>query len=115
MDGNHRSNRFTKNTDPKDSSLWESTAYGYFPSSKVYTDYLKRIPVTKEVGCSFPHAISERLMPAQKSVCSFINAVNMQDRKKFRGNAETGVIAVLCSHCFVHGTVDMYLGERYSL
>jgi hypothetical protein len=49
----------------------------------------------------------------KKSVCSYINAVNMQDRKKFRGNAETGIIAFLCSHGIVDSMVDMFLGERY--
>jgi hypothetical protein len=51
MDGNHRSNRFTKNTDPKDVSLWEKNMYGYFPNGQAYQDYLDRIPVTKEVSC----------------------------------------------------------------
>jgi hypothetical protein len=52
MDGNHRSNRFTKNTDPKDLSLWEGVARGYFPGTHAYSDYLKEIPVTKEVSFS---------------------------------------------------------------
>jgi hypothetical protein len=39
----------------------------------------------------------------------------MQDRKKFRGNAETGIIASLCSHGVVNSLVNMFLGERYVL
>jgi hypothetical protein len=49
---------------------------------------------------------------SQKSVCSYINAVNSQDRKKFRNCDETGLINVQCSHVFVMSSVDMYLGER---
>lgn len=38
----------------------------------------------------------------------------MQDRKKFHGNDETGLINVQCSHVYVLVSVDMYLGERYA-
>jgi hypothetical protein len=51
-------------------------------------------------------------LDGEKSVCNFIKAVNGQDRKKFKGNDETGLINTQCSHVFVHSSVDMYLGER---
>lgn len=37
----------------------------------------------------------------------------MQDRKKFRGNDETGLINVQCRHVYILVSVDMFLGERY--
>ena len=32
--------------------------------------------------------------------------------KKFEGNDETGVVALLCIHGIVQTMVNMYLGER---
>jgi hypothetical protein len=45
-------------------------------------------------------------------VCTFLNAVNEQDQKKFVRNDETGLINVQCSHVMVLSSVDMYRGER---
>lgn len=39
--------------------------------------------------------------------------MNHQDRKKFHGMDETGLINVQCSHVLVFSSVDMYLGERF--
>jgi hypothetical protein len=55
MDGNHHANRFVKNSDPRDTSLLEQTAHGYFPPKVDYTTYLKAIPNAKEVmNSAFP-------------------------------------------------------------
>ena len=48
-DGNSKANRFSKNSDPKDRSLLEGRASGYFPSKTIYAIYLDVNPVTKEV------------------------------------------------------------------
>jgi hypothetical protein len=41
-----------------------------------------------------------------------MTAVNSQDKKKFRGNDETGFILVGCNNAMVEACADMYLGER---
>jgi hypothetical protein len=48
-DGNHHSNRYSKNTDPSDVSLWDRF-FGYFPCALTYKDYLDRLPEAKEVN-----------------------------------------------------------------
>jgi hypothetical protein len=53
IDGNHRANRYSKNTDPTDVSHWDGgTISGYFPDKKAYQAYLAGIPVAKEVRSS---------------------------------------------------------------
>jgi hypothetical protein len=53
MDGNHRANRYSKNSDPSDISHWDGdTVHGYFPDTKAYRNYLAGIPVTREVSPS---------------------------------------------------------------
>jgi hypothetical protein len=63
IDGNHHANRYTKNSDPADSSLLEGRASGYFPSAASYSDYLNKIPATKEVimFTDLPHAIDAKM------------------------------------------------------
>jgi hypothetical protein len=41
-----------------------------------------------------------------------MNAVNAQDKKKFRNNDETGMILLGCFHGMVESCADMYFGER---
>ena len=50
MDGNHHANRYPKNTDPKDVSLWNDRAFGYFPDIAKYKQYVQGIPLNKEVS-----------------------------------------------------------------
>jgi hypothetical protein len=109
-DGNHHSNRYVKNTDRSDTSLWDRF-FGYFPPARAYKDYLDKLPETKEVSQNFALAIFP-YYSFQKSTCNFITAVNAQNKKKFRGNDETGIINVQCSHVFVEGCVNMFAGER---
>jgi len=109
LDGNHHANRYAKNSDPKDTSLLGGHAY--FPEISVYKEHVKNIPNTKEVSSLFiSHA--ECSPRPQKSVCNSISAVNFQDRKKFIGMDETGLIIVNCRHGIVMSSVDMYYGER---
>jgi hypothetical protein len=49
-DGNSKLNRFSKNTDPKDRSLWEGRASSYFPTRSTYTAYLMENPTAQEVS-----------------------------------------------------------------
>ena len=49
----------------------------------------------------------------QKSTCSYLNAVNKQDRKKFKNMEITGIVNIQCSHVFIKSSVDLQLGERY--
>lgn len=43
-DGNHHSNRYLKNTDPDDISLFNGEAY--FPNDQQYREYVKKLPKT---------------------------------------------------------------------
>jgi hypothetical protein len=41
-DGNHHSNKYSKNTDPDDISLYNGTAY--FPEDSTYREFVRNIP-----------------------------------------------------------------------
>ena len=50
-DGNHHSNKYSKNTDPDDVSLCDGKAY--FPNDAEYNEYIRNLPSTAlEVSCS---------------------------------------------------------------
>ncbi|KAJ7652290.1 hypothetical protein B0H17DRAFT_1163665 [Mycena rosella] len=95
LDGNFQCNQFNKNTDPNDISL--CAGKGYFPPDSEYKKYLAGIPVSKE-----------------KSTCNYLNAVNKQDKKKFKNMAVTGTVNCQCSHVCVLSCVDLYHGERFA-
>ncbi|KAF9020444.1 hypothetical protein BDZ89DRAFT_1072272, partial [Hymenopellis radicata] len=51
----------------------------------------------------------------EKSTCSNFNAVEMQNKIKFRGCVISGVIAVECGrHCVFLSMVDLHKGERFT-
>ncbi|KAJ6484788.1 hypothetical protein C8R45DRAFT_1075191 [Mycena sanguinolenta] len=95
FDGNFQCNQFYKNTDPDDVSL--CTGKGYFPPEDECKAYLSKIPVSRE-----------------KSTCNYLNAVNKQDKKKFKDMAVTGTVNCQCSHVFILSCVDLQLGERFA-
>ncbi|KAF7327107.1 CxC2 domain-containing protein [Mycena kentingensis (nom. inval.)] len=99
LDGNFQTNQYSKNNDPNDVSLAEGAGDGdgYIPKDSRYRDYLKKTPNSKE-----------------KSNCTGLNAVNKQNKKKFKNMAVTGTINCQCSHVFVLSTVDMHDGERFA-
>ncbi|KAJ7152450.1 hypothetical protein C8R46DRAFT_1302833 [Mycena filopes] len=86
LDGNFQCNQFNKNTDPDDVSL--CAGKGYFPLDSEYKSYLAGIPVSKE-------------------------AVNKQDKRKFKNMAVTGTVNCQCSHVFILSCVDLHYGERF--
>ncbi|KAG2018837.1 hypothetical protein CC2G_008224 [Coprinopsis cinerea AmutBmut pab1-1] len=94
-DGNHHANRYMKNTDPLNRSLFDGR--GYFPRDDEYKAYLGRLD----------HNVGE------KSTCNYLNAAEKQDRKKFKNMDITGVVKIDCSHCFIKSVVDLQLGERF--
>ncbi|KAJ3528320.1 hypothetical protein NMY22_g9460 [Coprinellus aureogranulatus] len=95
LDGNHHANHYMKNTDPESFSLYGGEAQ--FPSEEEYHAFIGALLTTS----------------AQKSTCSYLNAVNKQDRKKFKHMDITGVVNCQCSHVFVLSTVDLQLGEKF--
>ncbi|KAJ7711700.1 hypothetical protein B0H16DRAFT_1744912 [Mycena metata] len=95
LDGNFHTGHFAKNCDPRDVSLFDGKAH--FAPDKEYRAYLQSIPVSKE-----------------KSTCTYLKAVNRQDKKKFKHQDVTGTINGQCSHVFVVATVDMYHSERFA-
>ncbi|KAF7969559.1 hypothetical protein HWV62_26913 [Athelia sp. TMB] len=88
-------------------TFWPSTddvslteGRGIFPAKDSYQAYLKHAGISPE-----------------KSTCAKLNAVDMQNKLKFRGCTITGVVSVNCArhNFFWHGsTVDLQLGEKYS-
>ncbi|TEB21527.1 hypothetical protein FA13DRAFT_1757507 [Coprinellus micaceus] len=94
-DGNHHANRYRKNGDPLNRSLFRGRAY--FPLDDILMQYLRPFSGTS----------------AEKTTCNHLNASENQDRKKFKNMDITGVINVQCSHVFVKLTVDLQLGERF--
>ncbi|KAF8810573.1 hypothetical protein BYT27DRAFT_7091579, partial [Phlegmacium glaucopus] len=94
-DGNHHSNKYSKNTDPDDVSLYNGTAY--FPEDTAYQEFLRNIPN----GAS------------EKVPCDHLNVANKQNRKKFKNMDISGIVNIQCSHIFIKSTVDLQLGEKF--
>ncbi|KAF8955769.1 hypothetical protein BDZ97DRAFT_1709000 [Flammula alnicola] len=97
-DGNHHANKYIKNTDPDDISLFEGKAY--FPDDTAFRHYIKHLPAGD--------------VEEEKSTCSYLNAVNKQNRKKFKNMDITGIVNIQCSHVFIQSSVDLQLGERFA-
>ncbi|KAJ7166380.1 hypothetical protein C8R43DRAFT_1103994 [Mycena crocata] len=95
LDGNFHTGHFAKNCDPNDLSLYNGKAH--FPPDDEYRTYLKSVPLSKE-----------------KATCTYLKAVNRQDKKKFKNMDVTGTINAQCSHVFVISTVDMHHSERFA-
>lgn len=112
LDGNFHTGHFAKNCDPNDISLCDGNAQ--FPPDKQYREYLKKIPVSKEVDGTIYSSLFPSQSSFQKSTCAYLKAVNRQDKKKFKNMDVTGTINAQCSHVFVVATVDLHHSERYA-
>ncbi|KAK6974846.1 CxC2 domain-containing protein [Favolaschia claudopus] len=97
IDGNFHCTKSTKNSDPNDYSLYKGS--GFFPTDDVLKAHLAKNPPAKT---------------EPRSNCNYLNAVNNQDKKKFRNMEITGIVNVQCSHVFVKASVDLQFGERYA-
>jgi hypothetical protein len=97
-DGNFHSNHYVKNTDP-DNTVSVFKGRAQFPHQTKFKAYVAGVP-EKDL---------------EKSTCSYLNAVNKQDLKKFRGMDVTGVLNIQCAHCFILSSVDMHRGEQFSI
>ena len=110
-DGNHHSNKYLKNTDPNDVSLCDGKAY--FPNDAEYNEYIWNLPSTApEVSRSWPVKDCQKWQSQQKTPCDHLNALNKQNRKKFRNMDITGIVNIQCSHIFIKSTVDLQLSEK---
>ncbi|KJA19668.1 hypothetical protein HYPSUDRAFT_204406 [Hypholoma sublateritium FD-334 SS-4] len=96
VDGNFHLNKYMKNTDPDDISLYDGKAY--FPRNDEYKRYLDGIPINSK----------------EKVICDHLKAMEKQNRKKFKNMDVTGVVQIQCSHVMVKSTVDLQLGERFA-
>ncbi|KAJ7889990.1 hypothetical protein B0H13DRAFT_1887753 [Mycena leptocephala] len=97
LDGNFHCTKSTKNSDPKDISLYRGA--GFFPTNEDLKAHLARVPESRS---------------KEKSNCNYLKAVNNQDKKKFKNMEITGIVNVQCSHVFVKASVDLQYGERYA-
>ncbi|TFK35116.1 hypothetical protein BDQ12DRAFT_726248 [Crucibulum laeve] len=97
LDGNHHNGKYAKNSDPGDISLFEGKSL--MPLDSAYKEYLKNVP---------------KAHWQEKSTCSHLNALNKQDRKKFKNMDITGVVNLQCSHVFIKASVDLQFGERFA-
>ncbi|KDR72437.1 hypothetical protein GALMADRAFT_51291, partial [Galerina marginata CBS 339.88] len=94
-DGNHHSNKYAKNTDPDDISLYDGKAY--YPRDAEYREYIKNLPK------GAPEA----------APCDHLNVHTKQNRKKFKNMELTGIVNIQCGHIFIKSTVDLQLGEKH--
>ncbi|KAJ2925799.1 hypothetical protein H1R20_g11299, partial [Candolleomyces eurysporus] len=94
-DGNHHANHYCKNTDPQSKSLFRGRSY--YPKEEDYQAYLKCVESSM----------------AEKSTCMYLNAMNKQDRKKFKHMNVTGIVNIQCDHVVVKSSADMQLGEQF--
>ncbi|KZP09514.1 hypothetical protein FIBSPDRAFT_963909 [Athelia psychrophila] len=97
-DGHFGLPRKDKIDDPDDVSL--ISGRGIFPADADFQKYLANVGDSPE-----------------KSTCAKLNAVEMQNKLKFRGCKVTGVVAVNCArhNLFRYGSmVDLYKGERFA-
>lgn len=112
-DGHFGLPRKTKTDDPDDISLIEGR--GIFPAEDRYQAYLKHAGISPEVLFHSCYLDADSHKPIKKSTCAKLNAVDMQNKLKFRGCTITGVVAVNCArhNFFRHGSmVDLQLGEK---
>ncbi|KAJ2912805.1 hypothetical protein MD484_g7609, partial [Candolleomyces efflorescens] len=97
-DGHHGLQRLGKVDDPDDVSLLADR--GFFPEDEEFNRYVAAVVLTSD----------------EKSTCSKFNAIEMQNKLKFKGCVITGVLAVECGrHAVFLAMVDMQKGERYAL
>ncbi|KIM35704.1 hypothetical protein M413DRAFT_51930, partial [Hebeloma cylindrosporum] len=94
--GNHHSNKYIKNSDPDDISLYDGRAY--FPNDAEYRGYVESLANN----------------PPEKTTCNHLAAINKQNRKKFKNMDITGIVNIQCSHVFIKSSVDLQLGEKFS-
>ncbi|KAG7086172.1 hypothetical protein E1B28_002131 [Marasmius oreades] len=98
VDGHFGLQRFAKVDDPDDVSLLDGL--GFFPRDEEYNEYVGSIVLRPE---------------DEKSTCSHLHAVDMQNKLKFKGCVITGVVAVECGrHSVFMSMVDLQKGERFS-
>ncbi|KAL0564360.1 hypothetical protein V5O48_017686, partial [Marasmius crinis-equi] len=96
-DGHFGLQRFRKTDDPDDVSLLPGQ--GFFPTDTEYNPYLKEVVQYAE----------------EKSTCSKFNAIDMQNKLKFKGCAITGVVGIECGrHSVFFAMVDLHKGERFA-
>lgn len=110
-DGNFHLNLYRKKRSVDDVyfELWGEN--GYSPSSSNLREYLSKIKVQTEVSTVRRHLMTV-LTKSQKSQCSFLVAVNFQNKGKFKNQEVTGVVHTQCDHIIVRATVDLQRGER---
>ncbi|EIN05125.1 hypothetical protein PUNSTDRAFT_30488, partial [Punctularia strigosozonata HHB-11173 SS5] len=97
-DGHFGLQRKSKKDDPDDISLVAGRAF--FPDESTFKSYLAKIKSSEE-----------------KSTCSRFNAIEMQNKLKFKGMVTSGVVAVTCARhgLFRHGGLtDLERGEKYA-
>ncbi|KAF6743694.1 hypothetical protein DFP72DRAFT_827272 [Ephemerocybe angulata] len=96
-DGNYHAGHLIKNNDL---SKFNASLFGgraQFPNGEDY----KRVILGKLETDS-----------QEKFTCSYLNAVNKQDKKKFKGMDISGVVNYQCSHILILSSVDLQCGER---
>lgn len=115
-DGNFHLNKYMKNTDPNDVSLYNGRAY--FPNEEEFQAYLKAQP--RDLPEVRINVASTLMFPSlvirlQKVVCDHLKAIKNRQRggKKFKNLDVTGVVNIQCSHINIKSTVDLQAGERY--
>ncbi|KAK7027953.1 hypothetical protein VNI00_015036 [Paramarasmius palmivorus] len=97
IDGHFGLQRFQKTSDPDDVSLLQGQ--GFFPKDQDYDVYVNEVVAHAD----------------EKSSCSRFNAIEMQNKLKFKGCTITGVLGVQCGrHAMFLSMVDLQRGERFA-
>ncbi|KAK0207492.1 hypothetical protein IW262DRAFT_1469444 [Armillaria fumosa] len=97
QDGHFGLQRFHKVNDPDDMSLLPGA--GFFPRDSDYLPYEQDVVATSD----------------EKSTCLNFNALEMQNKLKFKGCMITGVVAVECGHhCMFLSMVDLHKGKWFA-
>ncbi|KAL0569452.1 hypothetical protein V5O48_012511 [Marasmius crinis-equi] len=106
-DGHFGLQRFKKVDDPDDVSLLPGQ--GLFPADSEYKPYLRSVVMTSEEASRGSDLLR------QKTTCSNFNAVDMQNKLKFKGCEITGVVGIECGrHSVFLAMVDLHKGERFA-
>ena len=111
-DGHFGLQRFSKVDDPDDVSILEGA--GFFPPDSEYNEFVRNVVAYSDEVCDFVILYICSIKPLlQKTTCSKFNAVELQNKLKFKGAVITGVVAVECMrHVFFLSAVDLQKGER---
>ncbi|KAF6752521.1 hypothetical protein DFP72DRAFT_1133715 [Ephemerocybe angulata] len=102
-DGNYHANHYEKLKEPSQMSMFKGSAY--FAEQTEYDNHIKR---ALGKGDNLEASSACRKVP-----CSYLTAVNKQDKGKFAGMDVSGIVTCQCPHIVIKAIADVHAGEKF--